>query len=134
AARGHGAGRRDRLRAGAGAHVRDADLRVFPPLHDGRPRDLLHGVLALRGSARPPRGQGRRRREGREREGTLTAASSPTSSAPSAAAATRPAASSPCARPAARCWPSATTCPGSPPLSARTISSAVPPGCTDSAS
>ena len=33
--------------------ARDADLRVEPPVHDGRARRLLDGVLALRGSARP---------------------------------------------------------------------------------
>ena len=37
------------------AHGRDADLRVEPALDDGRPRRLLDGVLALRGSARLPR-------------------------------------------------------------------------------
>ena len=67
--RGHGARRRGRVRARAGADGRDADLRVEPALDDGRPRRLLHGVLALRGSARPssprrssPRPRRRRRR------------------------------------------------------------------------
>ncbi len=61
--RGHGARRRGRQRPRAGADERDAHVRVDPPLDDGRSRRVLDGVLTLRGAARAPRREGRRRRE-----------------------------------------------------------------------
>src|SRR6185295_17937613 len=64
--RGHGAGRRRGGGARPGADVRDAHVRVEPALDDRRPRRLLDGVLALRGSAEPARREGRRGPPGRE--------------------------------------------------------------------
>src|SRR6185436_488063 len=51
----------------------DAHVRDEPTLHDGRPGRLLHGVLALRGSADLHRGQGDQGSQGRE-SGEVTVA------------------------------------------------------------
>ena len=66
---GHGARRRGGGGARPGADGGDAHLRVHPALDDGRPRRLLDGVLALRGGARPHRGEGRQGSQGGEGEG-----------------------------------------------------------------
>src|SRR5262249_7584847 len=45
-------GRRDQRGSRPGSHGGDAELRAAPPLDVGRPRQLLDGVLSLRGAAR----------------------------------------------------------------------------------
>ena len=49
---------------GAGADVRDADLRAAPDVGDRRPRLVPHGVLALRRGAVAPADEDHRRGEG----------------------------------------------------------------------
>ena len=61
--RRHGHARRHDDHQGAGADVRDADLRTAPDLGDRRPRLVSHGVLALRRGAVAPANQDHRRRQ-----------------------------------------------------------------------
>ena len=66
---GHGHARRHDRHQGAGADVRDADLRAAAHVGHRRPRLVPHGVLALRRGPEPHPVEDHRRLQGREGRG-----------------------------------------------------------------